>query len=336
MPIKLIPPRPGKTPYHYGRGTYLKIFVDRSTGAVRSSVARQVIRKWEQEIERGEFATAGEPTFLSAAVAYGKDGGFRRPVQKLIDYFKERPLRLIDQAAIDAAAFALFPTQSAATRNREVYTPVSAILKHAGVRTSLRRPKGSRGREVTTWLWPEQAQRLFTAAAGIDAEFAIFLVVLCYTGMRLSEGLGLWTAGLRLSEGTAHLPTTKNGKPRAVYLPPVVLAALANHPRGCDRSGHLFRFHKSGRLYALLTAVKKAAGDDLAWVTFHTFRHTWATWMRRYGGLDTKGLVATGAWDSEQAASRYAHAVVTEEARKAVLLPVGESLDLTPKSVKAS
>ena len=125
MSIKLIPPRPGKTPYFYGRGTYLKIFVDRSTGAIRAPVARQAIRKWEQEIERGEFTTKGEPTFLSAAVAYGKDGGFRRPVQKLIDHFKEKPLRLVDQAAIDAAAFELFPTQSAATRNREVYTPVT-------------------------------------------------------------------------------------------------------------------------------------------------------------------------------------------------------------------
>jgi hypothetical protein len=34
----------------------------------------------------------------------------------------------------------------------------------------------------------------------------------------------------------------------------------------------------------------------LSWVTFHTFCHTWATWMRRFGGADLQGLVATGRW----------------------------------------
>lgn len=329
MPIKLIPPREGKTPHWYGRGTHLGRFVDRSTKTVRAPLARQVIKQWERQIERGEFSSKGEATFLSAAVAYGNDNGDRRPVQKLIAHFGEAPLRTIDQDAIDAAALKLFPTQTAATRNREVYTPVSAILKHAGINTPLRRPKGARGREVTTWLWPEQAQRLFVAAKEIDVEFAIFLVTLCYTGMRLSEGLSLTTELLRLSEATAHLPTTKNGKPRAVFLPDAVVAALENHPRGTTRPGErLFRFRKSGRLYSLLTATKEAAGKDLEWVTFHTYRHTWATWMRRYGGLDTKGLVATGAWDSEQAAGRYAHAVVSEEARKASLLP---TLSWNPK-----
>jgi hypothetical protein len=44
--------------------------------------------------------------------------------------------------------------------------------------------------------------------------------------------------------------------------------------------------------------------------------------MRRYGGRDTKGLVGTGRWKSEQSASRYAHVVPGEDAMKATLLPV--------------
>ncbi|MGP8232300.1 MAG: hypothetical protein ACLQL2_06485 [Methylovirgula sp.] len=57
-------------------------------------------------------------------------------------------------------------------------------------------------------------------------------------------------------------------------------------------------------------------------VAFHAFRHTWGAWMRRYGGLDTTGLVETGAWRSRQAAAVYEHAVQSEEARKADMLPV--------------
>jgi hypothetical protein len=43
--------------------------------------------------------------------------------------------------------------------------------------------------------------------------------------------------------------------------------------------------------------------------------------MRRYAGLDTTGLVATGAWKSRTAASFYEHSVQTEEAKRADLLP---------------
>lgn len=328
MSIKLIPPRTeaGQTSY-YGRGTYLGKFVNRSTKTDRPALARKVIRQWEIDIERGRFGKKEAPTFMSAAVAYMKAGGDRRPVGKLMEYFGSKPLDDIEQEAVDVAAIELFPAHSAATRNREVYTPVSAILKHAGVDFKFRRPKGSRGRELTGWLWPEEAERLFDAGRSIDREFGALLVFLCYTGCRLSEALKLKCDDLRLADGEALIRQTKNGDPRRVFLPPVIVAELGNHPRGCERTGErVFRYAKSGRLYALL---EKAA--DNANVTlpereaFHILRHTFATWMRRYGGADTKGLIATGAWRSEQSASRYAHTVVTEEARRAVLLPVGKA-----------
>lgn len=338
MPIKPIPPRPGKTPFWYGKGTYLGFFVERSTKAVRKTVALKVIAEWERDIERGRFATKGEDTFLSAAVAYGRAGGDDRPVARLIEHFGEKPLSQIDQAEIDAAADALFPNAAPATRNREVYTPVSAILKRAGVEFKIRRPQGSRGRELTGWLWPEQAQRLFVAADTIDREFGLFLRFLCYTGVRLSEGTRHFvTDNLRLSEGFAFIPKTKNGKPRPVHLPPHIVAALANHPRGLERAGEqVFRFHKSGRLYDLLDAAAKAAGLALPErQAFHIFRHTYGSWMRRYAGLDTRGLVGTGAWDCEQSASRYAHTIASEDARRADNLPVAESVETTHSKRKA-
>ena len=127
MPIKAIPPREGKSPYWSGRGTHLGRYVDRSTKAPTKPLAKKVIRKWEREIERGEFTEPGEPTFASALVGYLNAGGDPRPTGKLLEHFKATPLKMIDGDAIDACATALFPTQSAATRNREVYTPVSAI-----------------------------------------------------------------------------------------------------------------------------------------------------------------------------------------------------------------
>jgi integrase len=330
VPLKLVPPRKGKTPFWYVRGTYLGQFVDRSTKTDRKAVARKFIEKWQREIERGEFAVENQPTFLSAAVHYLKHDGHARPVPRLIEHFGEKPLRQIDQAEIDAAALALFPNHSPATRNREVYTPVSAILKGAGFETKIKRPKGSRGRELTGWLWPEQAERIFKAADALDLEFGLLCRFLCYTGLRLKEATAQFKIEhLRLAEGFAYIPTTKNGEPRAVFLPSHLVAALANHPRGLDRPGkQVFRWHKGGRLYNLLKKAAKNAGVALPdREAFHVFRHTYGTWMRRYAGSDTKGLVSTGAWKSEQSASRYAHAVVSEEATKASLLPFGEPVE---------
>ncbi len=321
MPLKIFPPRQGKSPFWSVRGTYLGVYVNRSTKAGKRAVALQALRKIERDIERGEFAQRSEPTFASAAAAYMKAGGERKYLKSLLEHFGDTALSKIDQSAIDSAALALFPTASTATRNRQVYTPISAILRRSGITLNLRRPLGSQGRKATSWLWPEQAEALFNEAGKIDQEFASLLIVLCYTGMRLSEALGLTWNDVRLSDGYAYLPDTKNGEPRAVFLPPVAVAALANLPSR-DRGGATFRFHKSGHLYALLKATAFRAGVDLPERSaFHILRHTYATWMRRYAGLDTKGLVATGAWKDRKSADRYEHVQVSEEARKAVALP---------------
>lgn len=269
--------------------------------------AKQVIAAIKREIERGRLAepVAGrETTFEEAALAYIKAGGDERylgrfdPHRKIwtggvIPHFIGMPLPGITQQAIDEAAAALYPTASAPTRNRHVYTPVSAVLKHAGVDFKIRRPKGWRGRQRVDWLHPEQAFRLLSAASGIDAEFGAFLSFLLYTGARLNEGLSLTCDRLTLSESFAYLPQTKNGDPRGVHLPPFLVVEMANHPRGLDRGKQkVFRFRKCGQLYTWLGKAKTAAGPELADATFHTLRHTWATWMRRYGWRRSRDAVS--------------------------------------------
>lgn len=333
MPYKLIPPRPGRSPCWSVRGTHCGVYLDKSTGLADEAKARQILRLWRDDAERGRLSRAGEPLFLDAVVAYleaGGDGRFLGRFEPATGAWSGIAEKLggtllsgIDQRTIDRVAIELLPRATPATRNRQVYTPISAVLKHAGIDFRMRRPKGWRGIRRTDFMTPPQAFRLLKAATAVDAEFGVFLTTLLYTGLRLSELCGLRCDKVELAEALAYAPRTKNDDPRTLYLPPVVVAALANHPRGLDRgSAAVFRFRKNGRLYTLMTAAKKRAGPDLAAVTFHTFRHTWATWMRRYGGLDTTGLVATDAWRDRTSAARYEHVVASEEARKAVLLPV--------------
>lgn len=320
MPLKLIKPREGKSPNWTIRGVYLGQHVDQTTGTPKRAVAIQELKRIEEKIERGRHVKRGEPTFADAALAYVEADGEKTYIRKLMEYFGETPISQIDQAAIDVAAVALYPNGSAATRNRSVYTPCSAMLKHIGAIIALRRPKGSAGNRATAWLWPEQTEALFAEASKLNKDFETLLIVLTYTGMRLSEALKLEWNNVRLEDGFAYIPDTKNDEPRAVFLPPVAVAAMGNLSN--NDASRCFRFAKGGHIYSLLRASAFRAGVDLPRRTaFHLFRHTYGTWMRRYGGLDTRGLVGTGAWKDPKSADRYAHVVVTEEARRAERLP---------------
>jgi integrase len=246
----------------------------------------------------------------------------------LIHHFGTTALSAIDQAAIDRAAEALYPSGDAGTRNRQVYTPISAVLKRAGIERKIKRPIGWRGSRRTHWLSPKQAFAIFKAANKIHApkatriEFRIFLRLLCYTGMRLGDALKLQCGDIDLQNCTALLPKTKNGRPRLVYLPTVVVEELKKLPTGLDR-GRVFRFHAGGRLRDLFKMCCGIAGVTLPKrVAFHVFCHTWATWMRQHGGLDTYDLVKTDRWIDPDSADRYAHVIVSEQSRKAALLPV--------------
>lgn len=344
MPLKLIPPRKGKSPNWSIRGAYLKVHVDRSCGTDRKAVARQILRDLEARIERGEYpekpAVAPGPVFIATAVAYMKAGGERGTLGRLIEHFGETPLAAIDQQAVDAAALALYPQAMPATRNRKVYTPVSAVLRHAGVELRLRRPKGAKGRVRTDYLSPADAAAVIAAADSFDAEFGLLLRLLLYTGLRISEALRLRWEDTEIEACFARVRLSKNGRPRGLKLRPELRAALLAH-RGDKTFGKIFRFAGGGglkdkmvraRLLASgVTPLKRRHGETaparrapphrLHWVTFHVFRHTFATWFRRYGGGDLQGLVGTDNWHSLRSVARYAHVVPRDEWDRVDRLP---------------
>jgi integrase len=325
-PLKLFPPRQGWSPFWRIRGTYLGCYVNRSTGAREKALAEKLRKKLERDIESGALSRSEGTGFAAAAAAYMKAGGDRRFLGPLIKHFAHTPLDKIDQVQVDNAAAEIYPAASAGTRNRQVYTPMVAVLRRAGVERRFKRPLGWKSPKGVSWLEPQQAFAVFAAADQLDAEFGLFLRLLCYTGMRLSEALSIKLSQVDLEGQKIYLPKTKNSDARRVHLTPELVIALANHPRSLDRDAkeRLIRFHVSGHLRDMLTTAMQRAGVFFPRRQrgFHLFRHTWATWMRRYGGLDTSGLLETGAWRDRSAAARYEHLDATEEARKANLLPV--------------
>jgi integrase len=365
MPIKLIPPRKGKTPNYALRGTYLRVYVDRTAGTPDKQLAAQALKDVKRSIERGEYskpqpvAAPKAATFADAALAYLRAGGEPNYIGDIIELtgehaIRDKPLTEIDQIAIDNAVTAIYPTAPATTRNRQGYTPISAVLKHAGIERKIKRPKGWRGSKATSWLEPEQAFPLIDASYEIDPEFGLFCLTLLYTGMRLSDPIEAKLRDLKLGQALLYVPDTKNGEPRPVHLPPVVVDAfraqpprtarprkatgepLANGAAGRSRRDaglpflergpdeKLFRFHISGHLRNMLALAMKRAGLTFPRRQggFHLFCHTYGTWMTRYGELDTFGLLRTGRWKDADSADRYNHTIASREARRADLMPV--------------
>lgn len=276
---------------------------------------------------------------MTAAVAYLKARPQSRPkarnIGRLIQRFGETPLTDFDQAMIDAAAIEMYPSVSPASRNAYVYMPVSAILRASGIEIRIKRPKGALGNVVTDYLIPEDATAIIDAAEKIDAEFALLLRFLLYTGCRVGEALALRPEDVQIAERKAWVRHSKNGRPRMLRLRDDLCASLSVHkPKLTNK---FFRFHAGGRMGHLLTMSKLAAlglpcprrrkvgwrqpPNRFEFVNFHTFRHTWATWMRQYAGADLQGLVATGNWSSVRMAQRYAHVVARDEWERVEGLP---------------
>jgi hypothetical protein len=173
MPLTLVAPRKGH-PHWQIRGSYLHVKrLYRTTGTADKRLAKRLLRQLEREIEGGALDQGGsEKTFSSAALAYVRSGRERRSIKRLSDYFGDTRLSEINQEAIDKAAAVLYPDGDPATRNRHVHTPISAILKHVGIQTRFKRPKGGHGKVRLHWLKIEKLHRLFDAAYGLNPDSA--------------------------------------------------------------------------------------------------------------------------------------------------------------------
>jgi integrase len=331
MPLKLIPP--GKrhgSPYWYIRGSVRGIRVDESTGVSDKKAAEEVRIKREGEVLTQSIH--GDPavrTFAAAVTSYVALGGDNSRLKPILHHFGPRHLLAnIGQAEIEDCARKLYPRASAATRNRQIYTPISAVLHHAArkkwcAKPVIARPKGHDSERVR-WITYEEAERLIAAAAPHIRPLVVFLLS---TGARLSEALYLEWSDVDLTR--AHVvfrPTEARGikteEARGVPLPVRAVAELANLP--WDREGFVFRrpagkIRKSGRVWLPYESREGEGGGQIktAWrgmlrragvsdFSPHDCRHTWATWHYR-ANRDIQALMALGGWKTPKMVFRYTH-----------------------------
>jgi integrase len=304
----------------YIRGTVGGINVDRSTRTDNEKAADAIRIKEEQRLlNRSIFGAKATVTFVEAAKSYLENGGEGRFMAPLLLHFAGRKLADIRQDAIDTAATVLYPSAGPATRNRHVYTPVSAVLAFAAGKEWADSRTITRPRQTKTairWLSVTEADRLVFHCSPHLKPLVTFLFG---TGARLSEALYLQWTDVDLKRKQVTFNDTKNGETRSVPLSSRVAAALANLP---NRVGPVFLTNK-GKGYARVVdcggqiktgfraACRRAGIKDF---TPHGCRHTFATWHYAKH-RDLGQLMELCGWKSPDMALRYAHVNVQHLAK---------------------
>ncbi len=214
----------------------------------------------------------------AVAIAAGVDGRYLSP--RLLELTDGKRLSDIDQALIKELAQRLLPLAASSTHNRQVYTPISAVLKFSAARGWCRYFRINRPRhQKPDVVLPSSAELdRFTKAAGPSLKRVIRF--LRSTGMTVRETLELDWTQVDLTKRRLRLTPKRDGSERLIVLDLDIVEMLA---RFLHRTGRVFR-RPDGRPYAvkhdaggLLKSAFRGASDraGVERITPRTLRRVW-------------------------------------------------------------
>ena len=160
------------------------------------------------------------------------------------------------------------------------------------------------------YLTPDEAGRLVECAA---RHLRRIIITALHTGGRLTEVLRLKPDDIDLDRGVLYFDqtNTKSGKQREIPIDPTLDTTLRSLLKVTDlrsrRRGHIFTWKGEpvARVATAFTTARKRAGLGKD-VTFHTLRHTFASWFVQNGG-DLYRLQKYLGHSDIKLTQRYAH-----------------------------
>lgn len=310
MSIKLIPP--GRR--HGNRVFYARITVEGrryeiSTRTANPKLAKGRAERAERELWERHLSEKAHALTVEAAI--DNYMGFRRPSKadgrfylRLRKWFGKTLLADMTQAKIDEAARMLLPGRAPETWNRQIYTPMSAALKHAGIDRKVRRPKQRKPRSKA--ISKGTAEALIQA---LEGDYQVLAILLFYTGCRITEAVKLTWDRVDLQGGRVCFDLSKIDQDHWRPLHPRVVAALANLPK----DGKVFPWKTRSWPSRKLSAAAKALG-----LAFHPHmaRHSFGTWLVD-AGASIRDVMDAGGWQDYKSVLRYTASDV-ERVRKHV------------------
>lgn len=273
--------------------------VRESTGHTDKKRAQQWASKRQWELEQvSVFGPESVLTFGAAMNYYIEGGGEQRFLLPLLDEWEHRLVKDIAPGDVIDLANKLYPDASPATKNRQVVTPVMAIIRFNAQRGRCApllvkrfETKKVIKRPTATWAWVGKLKSVS------KPKIVALVLFLANTAARIGDALKLKWANVNLDEAEALLVDTKNGEDRLVKLRPATVAALRQiMPKKIKPADVVFQFYdRSDVSRQLKTACKKAG---IPYIPTHGIgRRLFATTMNR-AGIDPRTAAEAGGWKS--------------------------------------
>lgn len=294
-------------------------------GRVGKQKASKISERWAEDARSGVVPQLGRftPTPFREHAAWGLENHYKskrcfswaRLVTNvhLVPYFGGRPVAGITPEDVFEYMSTRAQVVSDSTVNRE-RAVLSKLMELARKRKLIR---DNPVRDVEQYEEPEGKLRFLTTkeAEGLLAvtprHARPAVLVALETGGRYGEVFELRREDLGFQQGFVYFraTNTKSGKARAVPMTPRLRAALEQLPVGHSEAAQEWVFTRHGkRLRSIRTAFENARrraglGED---ASFHTLRHTFASWFMQADGNIYLLKDLMGHSDLKQT-MRYAH-----------------------------
>jgi len=189
----------------------------------------------------------------------------------------------------------LYPNAGPATHNRQVITPVQAIINHAAKRGLCSPVRFERFRVAKKPSRVGSEKWLAAFMANANPRMAALAQFMAMTGARISEAVALDWRQVSLSEGTATLLTTKGGDARECALPGPLAKTLEALPH---RKGKVFGYKSRQSIQTAWQSAERRA--KIEHIPPHDAgRRLFATLMIR-SGVDAVTVAKAGGWKSQR------------------------------------
>lgn len=278
---------------------------------VRAEAEAYAARRYIEERKRQEFGDEAVLTFGTATGLYLDAGKSSRYLKAIFAKWEHRLVRDIKPGNVHDLARELYPKAGPATRNRQVISPVQAIINHAAKRGLCSPIRVERlfvptpKRRVASMDWLGEFMGAAKPHLGALAQF------MAMSGARISEATALQWKDVDLGIATAYLGKTKNGDPRYVTLPPSLVVTLGNLPG--KHEGKVFGYESRHSIQTPWATAEKRAG--IPHIPPHDAgRRLFATHMIQ-AGIDPVTVAKAGGWKSvRMVVDVYAQPADTREA----------------------
>ncbi len=238
-------------------------------------------------------------TFEEAAESYVKQGGEKRYMPPIVEYFRGQLVTEIHAAHVREMALKLFPKHKAGSQNRVALTPCRAVLYHAhdmGWRGPMRIRKFKTVRSTLhkpvddVWL----AKFLYQCDKDDLDRLAACVLFMNQTAARVSEAVNLLGHQVDLREKVAVLEKTKTDVMAVRYLTDELVFRLQR--LSYSQSDRVFGYTSRYSINDRIAAVCRRA--EIVYRPSHSVgRHSFATNALNLG-IGVKKAMDAGDWKS--------------------------------------